>query len=124
MLASQGRDAVLTTGRETQIVAAACLYMACRIKNSPHLLIDFSDAIQVDMFKIAKVFKIFSNEIKLKEHDITIIDPSLFIESFCGKLEFGEKLKQVKDTGKVATIGVCARVGVTKTLNPAEFIWH
>lgn len=35
----------LTQGRDTKVVAAACLYMACRIQNSPHLLIDFSDAI-------------------------------------------------------------------------------
>lgn len=40
----------LTQGRDHRVVAAACLYMACRINNSPHLLIDFSDAIQVDMF--------------------------------------------------------------------------
>lgn len=35
----------LTQGRNTKVVAAACLYMACRIQKSPHLLIDFSDAI-------------------------------------------------------------------------------
>ena len=31
----------ITQGRNTEVVAAACLYMACRIKKSPYLLIDF-----------------------------------------------------------------------------------
>ena len=84
-------DKSLTQGRETKIVAAACLYMACRIQKSPHLLIDFSDAIQVDMFKIAEVFKIFSRQIFVKDEDIPIIDPSLFIDRFCSKLEFEDK---------------------------------
>jgi transcription factor IIIB subunit 2 len=35
----------LTQGRDHKVVAAACLYMACRIHNSPHLLIDLADAI-------------------------------------------------------------------------------
>jgi transcription initiation factor TFIIIB Brf1 subunit/transcription initiation factor TFIIB len=50
------------------------------------------------MFKIAEVFKIFSSQILLKEHDIPIIDPSLFIDRFCSRLEFGDKFQVVKDT--------------------------
>mmetsp|Transcript_35778 Transcript_35778/g.54806 ORF Transcript_35778/g.54806 Transcript_35778/m.54806 type:complete len:150 (-) Transcript_35778:785-1234(-) len=88
----------LTQGRDGNVVAAACLYMACRINNSPHLLIDFADAIKVDMFQIAKVFKLFSNHILLDEHKIPEIDPSLFIHKFCSKLEFGEDQKKVEDT--------------------------
>ena len=72
-------------------MAAACLYMACRIEQSPHLLIDFADAINVDLFRIAEVFNKFRSQILLKEHSIPIIDPSLYIEKFCRKLEFGDK---------------------------------
>ena len=43
----------MVRGRETKLVAAACLYMACRMKKSPLLLIDFADVIKKDMFKIA-----------------------------------------------------------------------
>ena len=88
----------LTQGRDTKIVAAACLYMACRIEQSPHLLIDFADSIKVDLFKIAEVFNIFRSQILLKEHTIPIIDPSLYIEKFCRKLEFEDKFHQVKNT--------------------------
>jgi len=62
------------------------------------LLIDFADTIKVDMFKIAEVFNIFRSQILLKEHNIPIIDPSLYIEKFCKKLEFEDKFHQVKNT--------------------------
>lgn len=97
-IAENGKQKSLTQGRNTYVVAAACLYMACRIKKSPYLLIDFQDAIHVNMFKIADQFKIFCNKILLPAHEIPFIDPSLFIERFCDKLEFGDKLQQVRDT--------------------------
>ena len=66
---------------------------------SPHLLIDFADAIGKDMFKIADVFNLFRREILLREHSIVIIDPSLYLEKFCSKLDFGEeKVNKVKNT--------------------------
>jgi transcription initiation factor TFIIIB Brf1 subunit/transcription initiation factor TFIIB len=34
-------------GRQTDHVVAACLYIACRKGSTPHLLIDFSDQLQV-----------------------------------------------------------------------------
>ena len=34
-------------GRPTTHVIAACLYIVCRMKKTPHLLIDISDAVQV-----------------------------------------------------------------------------
>jgi transcription factor IIIB subunit 2 len=36
-----------TRGRTTQSVAAACLYVACRMERTSHMLIDFSDVLQV-----------------------------------------------------------------------------
>ena len=88
----------MTQGRETKIVAAACLYMACRIERSPHLLIDFADAINEDLFRIAEVFNKFRSQILLKEHSIPIVDPSPYIEKFCLKLEIEDKFQDVKNT--------------------------
>ncbi len=34
-------------GRKTFVVIAACLYIVCRREKSDHLLIDFSDSLQV-----------------------------------------------------------------------------
>jgi transcription factor IIIB 90 kDa subunit len=36
-------------GRKTQNVIAACLYIVCRREKTPHLLIDFSDVLQVTL---------------------------------------------------------------------------
>lgn len=88
-------------GRDTKIVAAACLYMACRIHQYPLLLIDFSDAIQMDMYKIAEVFKIFSNDTLLdpKDKELMVMDPSIYIHRYCDRLEFPDEnvVKKVRD---------------------------
>ncbi len=34
-------------GRKTFVVVAACLYVVCRREKSDHLLIDFSDSLEV-----------------------------------------------------------------------------
>lgn len=38
-----------TQGRRTKYVVAACLYSACRMNKTSHMLIDFSDILQVRM---------------------------------------------------------------------------
>ena len=62
------------------------------MNKSPYLLIDFQDAAGVDMYKIDKCFKVIQKHIYLKKQ-IPLIDPSLFIESFCSKLDFGDKAR-------------------------------
>jgi transcription factor IIIB subunit 2 len=37
-------------GRHTDHVVAACVYIACRKAKTPHLLIDFSEVLQVPCF--------------------------------------------------------------------------
>lgn len=36
-------------GRRTQYVIAACLYCACRMEKTSHMLIDFSDLLEVSL---------------------------------------------------------------------------
>lgn len=36
-------------GRRTQYVVAACLYSACRMDKTSHMLIDFSDLLEVSL---------------------------------------------------------------------------
>ena len=43
-------------GRRTTHVVASCLYMACRMENSQHMLIDFSDALQVNVYTLGTCF--------------------------------------------------------------------
>jgi len=43
-------------GRPKTLVAAACLYTICRRNKSPHLMIDFSDALRVPVVKIGRTY--------------------------------------------------------------------
>lgn len=45
-----------TRGRRSEHVAAVCLYAVCRSEKSAHMLIDFSDILQVRSFHIMKAY--------------------------------------------------------------------
>lgn len=43
-------------GRNTNDVAGVCLYIACRKEKTPHLLIDFSDVLKVNVYKLGSIY--------------------------------------------------------------------
>ncbi len=43
-------------GRKTENVCSACLYIVCRREKTPHLLIDFSDLLQTNVFPLGQTF--------------------------------------------------------------------
>jgi len=53
-------------GRRTLHVVAACLYIACRQERSQHMLIDFSDALQVNVYTLGTCFLKFRRLLGLK----------------------------------------------------------
>lgn len=57
-----------TRGRRTNQVAAACLYLICRQDAKPFLLIDFSDALQVNVFTLGAVFLQLAKLLRITEH--------------------------------------------------------
>ncbi|KAN0009327.1 hypothetical protein ACTFIU_006607 [Dictyostelium citrinum] len=81
-----------TKGRQTILVAAACLYVVCRREKTPHLLIDFSENLHVNVFVVAGTFL---QLIKLLNIQLPIVDPSFFIQRFASELEFGDQTKDV-----------------------------
>lgn len=48
----------LTRGRIRSHVVAACLYITCRLENTSHLLLDFSDITQVIFFIYFPLFSL------------------------------------------------------------------
>jgi len=46
-------------GRKTVNVASACLYIVCRMEKTSHLLIDFSDVLQVCRITMKIIYKIY-----------------------------------------------------------------
>jgi transcription factor IIIB subunit 2 len=79
-------------GRRTTHVVAACLYIACRQEKSQHMLIDFSDALQVNVYTLGTCFLKFRRLLGL---ELEIIDPALFIYRFAAHLDLDEKANAV-----------------------------
>ena len=82
-------------GRRVLHVVATCLYTVCRQEKSPHLLIDFSDALQINVYVLGKAFLQFSRTLNIR---LPIVDPSLYIHRFAARLELGDKVGLVITT--------------------------
>lgn len=82
----------LTRGRKTAHVTAACLYLVCRTEGTPHMLLDFSDILQINVYSLGKTYLQLSRELCL---NIPAIDPCLYIQRFAHKLEFEGKTHDV-----------------------------
>lgn len=73
-----------TRGRKTHIFLAACLYTACRMARTDHMLIDFSVSIRVNVYKIAAMyFKLIQSQ---KISDIQYLKPEHYTSRFCNTL--------------------------------------
>lgn len=77
-------------GRQQTHIVATCLYTICRLEKSPHLLIDFSDALQVNVYVLGKAFLQFSRVMNLQEQ-LKVIDPALYLHRFSSRLNLGDK---------------------------------
>ena len=84
-----------TQGRKTNQIVGAILYLACRLNHTKHLLIDFSEALHLNLFVIGTLY---IKLVKLLGLQIEIIDPSLYMHRFCNKFNLGNKAKEVEKT--------------------------
>uniref|UniRef100_A0A1I7ZXC8 TFIIB-type domain-containing protein n=1 Tax=Steinernema glaseri TaxID=37863 RepID=A0A1I7ZXC8_9BILA len=82
----------LTRGRQRSHVTAACLYMTCRLENSPHLLLDFSDVTQVNVYDLGRTLNFLARTLHI---NLPNTDPCLYILRFALLLDFGEKQREV-----------------------------
>jgi len=96
-------------GRPSKFVASACLYVVCRRNRSPHLLIDFSDALESPVKKLGRVYMKLARRLVGADPsfphaagtgivEVPIVDPSVFIERFARRLEFGGMQRKVQNT--------------------------
>jgi len=81
-----------TRGRTRKIVVAACLYMTCRIENTPHLLLDFSDATEVNVYELGRTLNLLTRFLNIH---LPMTDPCLYVLRFAIMLEFDDRQKQV-----------------------------
>ncbi|GAB1599620.1 transcription factor IIIB 90 kDa subunit-like [Argonauta hians] len=85
----------LTRGRKSLHVIAACLYLVCRTEGTPHMLLDFSDVLQTNVYVLGKVYNQLARELCIVA---PAIDPCLYIARFAHKLQLGEKEHEVSMT--------------------------
>ncbi|KAJ9599826.1 hypothetical protein L9F63_009866 [Diploptera punctata] len=85
----------LTRGRKNTHVVAACMYMTCRIEGTPHMLIDFSDVLQICVYELGRAYLRLSQALCI---NIPSMDPCLYILRFANRLEFGDKTHEVSMT--------------------------
>ncbi|KAK1874740.1 Transcription factor IIIB 90 kDa subunit [Dissostichus eleginoides] len=112
----------LTRGRKTEHVIAACLYLVCRTEGTPHMLLDLSDLLQVNVYILGKTFLLLARELCINapaiehHHDHHVLnvnhdmvsqltsppppppDPCLYIPRFAHMLEFGGQTHEVSMT--------------------------
>uniref|UniRef100_A0AC34FLZ1 TFIIB-type domain-containing protein n=1 Tax=Panagrolaimus sp. ES5 TaxID=591445 RepID=A0AC34FLZ1_9BILA len=81
-----------TRGRPRAYVVAACLYMVCRLENTAHLLLDFSDVTQVNVYELGRTLQLL---IRLLKINLPASDPCLYILRFAASLDLGDKQKDV-----------------------------
>ncbi|XP_038725437.1 transcription factor IIIB 60 kDa subunit isoform X2 [Tripterygium wilfordii] len=93
-----------TRGRRTNQVQAACLYIACRQKRKPYLLIDFSNELQINIYVLGAVFLELCKVLYLVHPSIflNLVDPSIFIEKFTQSLLGKEDRKRNVEVAKTA----------------------
>jgi transcription factor IIIB 90 kDa subunit len=82
-------------GRRMQNVVSACLYVVCRREKTAHMLVDFSDALQTNLYELGAVFLRFCRLLNLR---LPVVDPSLYIHRFASKLDFGDSTHSVAMT--------------------------
>lgn len=85
----------LTRGRKMAHVVAACLYLVCRTEGTPHMLLDLSDLLQVNVYVLGKTFLLLARELCI---NAPAIDPCLYIPRFAHLLELGDKTHEVSMT--------------------------
>ena len=102
-------------GRGTIHVVAACLYIACRQEKSQHMLIDFSDALQVNVYTLGTCFLKFRRLLGLK---LEIIDPALCVYRFAAHLDLDDKANAVALTA-LRLVGQMKRDWIVAGRRPA-----
>ena len=85
----------LTKGRKKDHTIGACVYITCRTDQTPHMLIDVSDALQIDIYELGRNYLKLCTELHI---NVPAMDPCLYICRFAHKLSLDDKTHAVTET--------------------------
>ena len=84
-------------GRTMRSVTAVCLYTACRNETPCRImLIDLADLIQVNVFKLGRIYKAFNSKLMINAANGPVVPEDLMFR-FAMKLEFGHETQKVAE---------------------------
>lgn len=81
-----------TRGRKASHVAAACLYTCCRLEKTAHMLLDFAETLEADVFLLGHTFVQLVRTLNMT---VPLVEPWLYVRRFAAKLEFGSKVMRL-----------------------------
>lgn len=88
-------NGVYGRGQNLIVIVGACVYTVCRSNKKPLTLNDVSSALQIDAFRLGRVFVGMLKELGIR---LEAVDPSVFIERICNIVNLRDmaKLQKVK----------------------------
>ena len=94
-------DHNFSAGRRTDEVIAACLYAACR-RNPQNtiMLIDISELLRMNVFRLGEVYKDLCRELYIKAGGVgtqQLVEVESLIMKYCRKLQFADATRQVAE---------------------------
>uniref|UniRef100_A0A8B9H8X9 B-related factor 1 n=1 Tax=Astyanax mexicanus TaxID=7994 RepID=A0A8B9H8X9_ASTMX len=105
----------LTRGRKSAHVIAACLYLVCRTEGTPHMLLDLSDLLQVNVYVLGRTFLALAKELCINAPPLFFVfsDPFVLII---------DRLSEFEDTPtSELTIEEFMRVDLDQECDPPSF---
>lgn len=73
-------------GRKSRFVTSACLYLACRLHKTSHMLLNFSSLLYVNIYVLGSTYLQLVQCLKIES--IPPIDATLFVQRFVSKIDF------------------------------------
>ncbi len=102
-LFSEAKEKYLLCGRSTEIIASACLYIACRIHKEPWTIENIVKESNSSIKNTRKASEVLLQKLEIK---LSPADPSVFINKFCADLKLSGKVKlkaeKILETAKEA----------------------
>ncbi|XP_074594815.1 brf RNA polymerase III subunit [Brevipalpus obovatus] len=85
----------LTCGRKNNHVIAACIYIACRLKQTDIMLLDLSDRVQVNVYELGRTYLKLASALCM---NLPMADPSIYIQRFAHRLNLGDRSNEIINT--------------------------
>lgn len=82
----------ITRGRKSFLIYATCLYCVCRLERTPHLLIDFCDLLQLNIFALGRTCDVLTRALSLS---LPYTDPCIYLLRYASQLNFNDKTHDV-----------------------------